>query len=326
MRFEILTGQVELLHRQLTQTYQIVQHFIDNEFGATEQLKLELSSFLCHFSTLSTHLASAKTKVDTFIGQSEPCTLINEIDSGSSENYGVENVVIKMEVSDPPCPIELEDIELFPEQWSGNASTAIVKGRRAVKRSKNAGENCENDSDSDYVPPPSEDSHQSELSDTVVFQKSDDLGELIQLAEGEKKLTKICFVCQKEFYTTSGLANHMSRHDKDAKSTKELNHRRRMRGLEYVGYSKVEASSTGAKIIQVKKTPRSGRRLGPACTSCTKSKIRKCVHFSEEVRKELFDNFWISMDWKAKKSYVRGLVDVIQDDCQTTQHHSRRKI
>ncbi|XP_035708295.1 uncharacterized protein LOC118435892 [Folsomia candida] len=225
-------------------------------------------------------------------------------------------------------PLDLGDIELFPEQWSDNASTVVVQGRRrAVKRSKNAGENCENDSDSDYVPPPSEDSHQSELSDTVVFQKSDDLGELIQLAEGEKKLTKICFVCQKEFYTTSGLANHMSRHDKDAKSTKELNRRRRMRGIEYVGYSKVEATSPGvANIVQVKKTPKSGRRLGPVCTSCTKSKIRKCIHFSEEVRKELFDNFWLSMDWKAKQSYVRGLVDIIQVACRTTQHPSKRKV
>ncbi|XP_035707642.1 uncharacterized protein LOC110849749 isoform X2 [Folsomia candida] len=215
------------------------------------------------------------------------------------------------------------------------ATTASVPRQAAAKldgkttgNSNNEDDNSENESDevgSDFVH--SEESHQSaELNDRVGSQGSDELGELIQLAGEETKLTKICSICQKEFYTTSGLANHMSRHDKHVKSVRELNRRRRKRGLEYVGFSKVEASSTGGtKPIQVQRTHKSGRSLGPACTSvaCAKSKIRKCIHFSDEVRQELFDNFWINIDWGAKKSYVRGF-GIVGVASRCTQLPSRR--
>lgn len=80
---------------------------------------------------------------------------------------------------------------------------------------------------------------------------------------------------------------------------------KRMRGQEYLGYQRI--NSKNRKLIK----PQQKRILGPPCSSpnCRRTQLRACTEFPEEVRKQIFSDFWNSMDWNAKKACVQSLVD-----------------
>ncbi|XP_073683740.1 uncharacterized protein [Garra rufa] len=82
---------------------------------------------------------------------------------------------------------------------------------------------------------------------------------------------------------------------------KSVNKRRRMMGQPYIGISRNE---------QVNMEP---RVMGPRCQSagCVKSSKHQCGTIEEADREKIFKCFWENMNWEEKKTYVRGLVDVM---------------
>lgn len=78
----------------------------------------------------------------------------------------------------------------------------------------------------------------------------------------------------------------------------------RMLGEEYLGYSK-----PGGRKMQ-HDTLRPARQLGPSCNSkfCEKSKVRGCQKLTEECRQNIYSNFWNTLNWDQRKTYVLGLV------------------
>lgn len=91
-----------------------------------------------------------------------------------------------------------------------------------------------------------------------------------------------------------------------------INQKNRMKGEEYMGMSKNNASL---------KLP---RKLGLKCTSnfCVKSSLRHCSEFSEDTRKEIFNSFW-QMSWHQKQQYVVSLVSVVEKKQCYTESSNR---
>ncbi len=83
-----------------------------------------------------------------------------------------------------------------------------------------------------------------------------------------------------------------------------------MRGKSYVGFSRNTHPKRKTNLSPQDQL-RSAREMGPACTSneCKKSKRRFCTEFTQEVRKEIFRQFWDELHWDGKKSYVNSMVD-----------------
>ena len=76
--------------------------------------------------------------------------------------------------------------------------------------------------------------------------------------------------------------------------------RRRMKGLSYLGRRHNEEVSKEAK------------KIGGPCQSavCMKSKKLHCEEIHETDRESIFKSFWESLDWRERKVYVASLVDV----------------
>lgn len=81
-------------------------------------------------------------------------------------------------------------------------------------------------------------------------------------------------------------------------------------GETYLGYKKVETDLSVKRILCEKKP---ARELKPTCTSstCRRSKERKCELFSEADRKQLFNQYWTSLDWQQKRVYVLSSVEKV---------------
>lgn len=81
--------------------------------------------------------------------------------------------------------------------------------------------------------------------------------------------------------------------------------RKRMRGEEYLGYSKPQNEKMRQDQI------RPAKQMGEACSSdfCRKSKFRGCNHFEEEIRQSIHTYFWKNLNWGERKMYVRGHVN-----------------
>lgn len=98
--------------------------------------------------------------------------------------------------------------------------------------------------------------------------------------------------------------------------------KQRMRGEEYLGYSKPR----NEKMRQDR--TRSAKQLGEACISqyCKKSKFRGCDSFEEETRRSLHAYFWKKLNWDQRKIYVRGLVNRTRTTQKTKgEERSRRE-
>lgn len=74
----------------------------------------------------------------------------------------------------------------------------------------------------------------------------------------------------------------------------------RMRGKEYIGYSRGKDKIIKHNVI------RKARVMGVCCTSkvCKKTQTRKCNLFTEESRKKIFQTFWNELNWNQRKVYV----------------------
>lgn len=85
-----------------------------------------------------------------------------------------------------------------------------------------------------------------------------------------------------------------------------------MKGEAYLGFSNAKNPETNSRT-NPQDRPRSARSLKPPCASdkCRKSKNRFCVEFTQDVREMLFNEFWSTLNWNAKKAYVKSLVDQI---------------
>jgi hypothetical protein len=122
------------------------------------------------------------------------------------------------------------------------------------------------------------------------------------------------------------LSQSRKRKKKADKSTwkREQNKKKRMQGEQYLGFID-EVSNEGIKK-QLQNQNRDAKQIGPTCSSgfCAKSKFRHCDRFNDEMRIELFNNFWMKMDWGQKKAYVGSLVDIIDKKNNTTNGNSRR--
>lgn len=88
-------------------------------------------------------------------------------------------------------------------------------------------------------------------------------------------------------------------------NTKKINQELREKGKKYLGYRR-PANQTNT----FHDTQREERKLGPTCTStfCAKSKKRKCIDISENVRQDIFSKFWDSFTWDQRKTFVCNTV------------------
>lgn len=89
-----------------------------------------------------------------------------------------------------------------------------------------------------------------------------------------------------------------------------------MNGQSYLGF---RITQPDRKWIQ--DVPKSERKIGPPCSSnlCTKG-FRHCEKFQEELRLEIFNNFWNNLDWNNKKSYIRSLVENVPPKRRRLKH------
>lgn len=78
---------------------------------------------------------------------------------------------------------------------------------------------------------------------------------------------------------------------------------RRMKGKEYLGYTR----TADRRVLHDKM--RQARSLGPSCNSskCIKYKNRFCNSMDEDSRKSIFEKFW-ELDWDQKKVYISCLM------------------
>lgn len=92
-----------------------------------------------------------------------------------------------------------------------------------------------------------------------------------------------------------------------------VNKRKRMEGVEYLGISKTELYQKP-------------RQLGEPCSSlfCVKSAVRKCSTFNESTRKEIFGLFW-EMSWEQKRQYVAGLTSFCETKRKTSENSRRNQ-
>lgn len=79
---------------------------------------------------------------------------------------------------------------------------------------------------------------------------------------------------------------------------------RRMRGEEYLGYTRTRDGKVSHNKI------REPKKLGPPCTStkCLKFKTRFCNTITLDERSSIFQNFWRELDWDQKKIYITSLM------------------
>ncbi|ESO88617.1 hypothetical protein LOTGIDRAFT_165401 [Lottia gigantea] len=77
-----------------------------------------------------------------------------------------------------------------------------------------------------------------------------------------------------------------------------LNQSRREKGLQYFGKTKDG------------ETLKDARSLKPRC-NCTLSGNRKCVEFTEEMRKSITEEFWGHMSWDQRHIFINSMVDKI---------------
>jgi len=104
------------------------------------------------------------------------------------------------------------------------------------------------------------------------------------------------------------------------KGSSRLKHKMlRMKGKAYSGMKKTD---DGWKLC----VERNERVLCPRNCSkrCEKSKVRHCNDFTEEDRRNIFDQFWGTMDWNQRKVYVNGIVES-GDKATTNNENSRRQ-
>jgi hypothetical protein len=100
---------------------------------------------------------------------------------------------------------------------------------------------------------------------------------------------------------------------------KNVNKRLRMEGKQYKGVSKNEE---GAKTYCVDRNERIVSPRGCSKT-CNKSKKRKCLLFTDNERKEIFNRFW-TMTWDEKRVFVCSLVEKRDVKQRTLDTDSRR--
>uniref|UniRef100_A0A2H1WLH6 SFRICE_019922 n=1 Tax=Spodoptera frugiperda TaxID=7108 RepID=A0A2H1WLH6_SPOFR len=96
------------------------------------------------------------------------------------------------------------------------------------------------------------------------------------------------------------------------------NKRQRMMGKEYIGFKK-----EGTKFVQ--NDPKPARVMGPLCmsTRCFGGKAMYCSKLTEEVRSEIFNNYW-KMTWQEKKMYISSMVDKKPTCRRSNGSNSRR--
>lgn len=87
------------------------------------------------------------------------------------------------------------------------------------------------------------------------------------------------------------------------------NRKRRMKGQEYLGFSS---------------EPKLARVMGPTCSSsfCSRSKVRHCDIFNEEMRTNIFNSFW-NFSWEGKKVFIKS--HVFQIPCTRRRISDSRK-
>ncbi|CAH1106899.1 unnamed protein product [Psylliodes chrysocephalus] len=95
----------------------------------------------------------------------------------------------------------------------------------------------------------------------------------------------------------------------------------RMKGEDYVGFSRDKNKNFKHNI------PRAARKIGEPCVSkmCIKSKKRFCNTFSEQIRKEIFANFWKKMTWDQRKLFVSGHVSLQSTSRKTRESEGSRR-
>lgn len=86
---------------------------------------------------------------------------------------------------------------------------------------------------------------------------------------------------------------------------KNINKKLRMTGKQYLGYRR----DRSGKVFQ--DSYKEERKMGDACNSkiCQKSTIRFCQSLDEEERRQIFDQFWSSMNWDQRKVYLSNMVE-----------------
>lgn len=100
---------------------------------------------------------------------------------------------------------------------------------------------------------------------------------------------------------------------------REGNKKLRMEGKAYKGMKQVDGR--WGHCVE-----RGGRILCPRNCSkrCDKRDYRLCSHITEDERREMFDKFWVTMNWEERKVYVNSLVASGATSVKTVEN-SRRK-
>lgn len=84
---------------------------------------------------------------------------------------------------------------------------------------------------------------------------------------------------------------------------KNQNKKKRMKGEEYIGYTRSKDGVVEHNTIRGK------RVMGSKCDSdfCKKASNRFCHLFTEEIRQSIFDKFW-DMNWDQKRLFIANMV------------------
>lgn len=107
-----------------------------------------------------------------------------------------------------------------------------------------------------------------------------------------------------------------------------VNQLNRMRGKSYIGFSRI-VNPVRKTRLSPQNQPRRAREMGPGCTSneCKKSKSRFCTEFTQEIREELFRQFWEDLNWDGKKFYVKSMIDrKVPYRCTTKNTLTRKNV
>lgn len=119
---------------------------------------------------------------------------------------------------------------------------------------------------------------------------------------------------------TKTIANRRKRIHDSVSHKRKLNKRKRLAGVEYVGFS-----TKNEKIKQDQL--RGARQMGPCCSSirCAKSKARHCSRFDESIRSAIFKSFWELPHWSAKQVFVQSLVKSMNVKVSRIRESRRKK-
>lgn len=98
----------------------------------------------------------------------------------------------------------------------------------------------------------------------------------------------------------------------------------RLRGEEYVSKSVAGLCEVTGKQIFTQQS-RKARTMKPPCKPHRVS-IYQCKKFTEEMRRNIFDNFWQNMDWEQRKKHVCDHVEVepVKTTCAKDEKQQRR--